>query len=294
MEIDQKSIIKNWWTSHSQDYREEYKSEYLGADLEELSDDKFIQYIENLDSVFAKKAYFAQGRNKKLFSYLITKESLKNKKVLEIGCGLGSHSQMLAERGSKLTAIDLSDKSIYATNRRLELKGLEADVFQADCENLPFADNSFDYIWSWGVIHHTPDTEKAAKEIMRVLKPRGQLDIMVYNNNSFYKFINVYFRYGIMKLKFFQGYNKQDLKNMFTDGKEIGGAPLSKYYSKSEVEKLFYELNLIRSTAYEQKNFITFWIPRKFKYTAENLIPDSFYNFLFRDFGFLLFNSFIK
>ncbi len=294
MKSEQKKIIKDWWTNHSQDYKEDYKSEYLGINLDDLSDNEFIKYIDDLDLVFARKAYFAQKENKLLFSNLITNQNLNNKKVLEIGCGLGSHSQVLAELGADLISIDLSEKSVQTTIRRLKLKGLKANIFTADCENLPFEDNTFDYIWSWGVIHHTPDTNRAAQEIIRVLKPNGMLDIMVYNNNSIYKLLNVYFRYGILNFKFFQGYSKQDLKNMYTDGKEIGGAPLSKYYSKNDLIKLFGGLKFLKSKAFEQKNFFTFWIPKSFKYAFEKKIPDFFYSFLFKKFGFLLFASFIK
>ena len=292
MSLEKKREIENWWNSHSQDYKDEYKSEYLGVELGNLNDEDFCKYIDDLDAAFARKAYFAQDDNK-LFSKLINKR-LKNKKVLEIGCGLGSHTQVLAEKGSILTSIDLAEKSVRTTQKRLKIKGLKANVIQADCENLPFKDNSFDYIWSWGVIHHTPNTQKAAEEIIRVLKPNGKLDIMVYNNDSFYKFINVYLRYGILKLKFFKGYTKQRLKNVYTDGKELGGAPLSKYYSKKDLIKLFKELKFIKCTSFEQKNFLTFWIPKSYKYKFERMIPDKIYNFLFKDFGFLLFGSFIK
>ena len=265
MTNDQKSLIKNWWHNHSQDYKDEYKDEYKGLDLNALNNDEFIKYIDDIDQAFARKAYFAQNRNKQLFSNLITKSNLKNKKVLEIGCGLGAHSQILAEKGAQLTAIDLAEKSIDTTKRRLKMKGLNADIIQADCENLPFEKETFDYIWSWGVIHHTPDTQKAANEIKRVLKPNGSLDIMIYNNDSLYKFLNVYLRYGILKFKFLQGYSKQDLKNMYTDGKEFGGAPLSKYFSKKDLINLFSGLTLNNAISYEQKNFISFWIPKRFK-----------------------------
>ena len=294
MIIDQKTLIKKWWNDHSQDYKDDFKKEYQGVDILNLRDEEFLRYLEELDKVFAKKAYFAQKRGDSLFSDLIFNENLKNKNVLEIGCGLGSHSQVLAEKNCNLTAIDLTEKSVEITKRRLVLKGYDANILQADCEDLPFDDGYFDYIWSWGVIHHTPNTKKAAQEITRVLKKNGRLGIMIYNNNSLYKFLNVYFRYGILNLKFFKGYSKQDLKNMYTDGKEIGGAPLSKYYSKKDLLNLFCDLKVINLKCFEQKNFLTFWVPRRFKSKVENIIPDKFYSYIFKNIGFLLFANFVK
>ncbi len=289
-----KSEIKNWWNNHSQDYKNDYKNEYLGIDQSEYNDDQFLEYLDSLDKMFANKAYFAQKPGKTLFSDLITSIDLHDKNVLEIGCGIGSHSQVIAQKGCNLTCIDLAERSIEITKRRFKLKNLNANIIQADCENLPFENNYFDYIWSWGVIHHTPNTDIAAKEIQRVLKPKGRLDIMVYNNNSLYKFLNVYIRYGIFNLKFLKGYTKQDLKNKYTDGKEIGGAPLSKYYSKKELINLFPNLKLASSKCYEQKTFFSFWIPQRYKIRFEKFIPDYLYTYLFKDIGFLLFANFIN
>ena len=109
-----------------------------------------------------------------------------------------------------------------------------------------------------------------------------------------YKYINVYLRYGVFKLKFFQGYTKQKLKNIYIDGKEFGGAPIIKHYSKKDLLKLFKELTLINCNAYEQNNSLTFWIPKNYKYKVEKRIPDKIYTFLFKYFGFLLFSRFVK
>ncbi len=290
----QKEDIKNWWSNHSQDYKYDYKSEYLGIDCNSLNDEEFLSYIKKLDLTFSKKAYFAQKKGQELFSNLISNDNLKNKKVLEIGCGLGSHSEIFARRGAKIFSIDLSKTSVDFTTRRFRIQGLEGDIRQADCENLPFQDNYFDYVWSWGVIHHTTNTELAALEIQRVLKKGGKCDIMIYNNNSLYKYLNVYLRYGLLRLKFFQNMSKQELKNKYTDGKEIGGSPLSKYYSKKQFIKLFPNLKLTNIRCYEQKNFFSFWVPKKYKSKFENFISDSLFTFIFKNIGFLMFANFIK
>ena len=99
-------------------------------------------------------------------------QSFEGKKTLEIGVGLGSDHQKLAENGAVLTGIDITQRAIGHTKRRFELMSLYSDLQIADAENLPFDDNSFDAVYSWGVVHHSPETQKAVNEIFRVLKPR--------------------------------------------------------------------------------------------------------------------------
>jgi ubiquinone/menaquinone biosynthesis C-methylase UbiE len=101
--------------------------------------------------------------------------------VLEIGCGMGLHSELIARAGAKFTAIDISDTSIEATTRRLALRQLSANVTLMDARALDFPDASFDFVWSWGVIHHSAQTARIIKEIHRVLSPGGETRIMVYN-----------------------------------------------------------------------------------------------------------------
>ena len=74
-------------------------------------------------------------------------------------------------------------------------------------------------MWSWGVIHHSPDTKKCSKEIERVLKKEGKLFIMLYNRNSMYNWVNVILRYGILQGKLFK-MSIQELHNRYTDGKK--------------------------------------------------------------------------
>lgn len=94
----------------------------------------------------------------------------KQKKVLEIGVGLGADHQQFAAAGAELTGIDLTERAIEYTQRRLQLFGLHSNLNTGDAENLSFADNSFDLVYSWGVLHHSPDTQKTFTEVFRVLK----------------------------------------------------------------------------------------------------------------------------
>ena len=108
-------------------------------------------------------------------------------KVLEIGVGAGTDFSQWVKAGAQATGIDLTDAGVNHTRRRLALAGYAPstyDVRQGDAENLAFAEASFDLVYSWGVLHHTPDTPRTLAEALRVLKPGGTLKAMVYHTDS--------------------------------------------------------------------------------------------------------------
>jgi ubiquinone/menaquinone biosynthesis C-methylase UbiE len=125
-----------------------------------------------------------------------------NKDVLEIGVGMGSDHQLWAEqKPARLCGIDLTERAIEFTSNRLALyDGLRSELQKGDAENLPFADASFDIVYSWGVLHHTPDTQKAFSEAARVLRPGGVARIMIYHTWSLTGFM-LWLRYGLGRLK---------------------------------------------------------------------------------------------
>lgn len=124
----------------------------------------------------------------------------KGLKVLEIGVGLGADHQRFAEAGAELHGIDLTPRAIEHTTRRLATFGLSSKLNVGDAESLPFADGTFDVVYSWGVLHHSPDTPKAFQEVLRVLKPGGEARIMIYQTWSIVGLM-LWLRYGLMKLK---------------------------------------------------------------------------------------------
>lgn len=157
-------------------------------------------------------------------------ERFRNKKTLEIGVGLGADHQKLAEAGAFLSGIDLTPRAIDHTKRRFELFGLISDLQVSDAENLPFSDGYFDAVYSWGVIHHTPETEMAVSEIFRVLKPGGFAKIMIYHKYSVIGFM-LWCRYGLIKLNPFISLNSLYAKYLESPG--------TKAYSRKEVNRLF-------------------------------------------------------
>jgi len=107
------------------------------------------------------------------------------KRLLDIGCGTGYVAALYARGGAQVTAVDLAEKSVELTRKRLAYLSLKATVQVANAEQLPFPDAAFDVVSSFGVLHHTPDTARALREVHRVLVPGGKALLMFYNRDSF-------------------------------------------------------------------------------------------------------------
>lgn len=107
------------------------------------------------------------------------------KELLDIGCGTGYVAALYAGGGARVTAVDIAERSIELTRKRLAWLNLQAKTQVANAEVLPFADASFDVVTSFGVLHHTPDTARALREVHRVLRPGGLTYLMFYHRNSF-------------------------------------------------------------------------------------------------------------
>jgi ubiquinone/menaquinone biosynthesis C-methylase UbiE/uncharacterized protein YbaR (Trm112 family) len=105
-------------------------------------------------------------------------------RVLEVGIGPGTDLVRFARAGAALTGVDLTESGVRLARRRLELEGFDGTVLQADAEDLPLPSDSFDFVYSWGVIHHTPDPAAAAREIARVTRPGGRVCVMLYHRHS--------------------------------------------------------------------------------------------------------------
>lgn len=178
--------------------------------------------------------YAAQAEARyKLEPYILEFASfpqITGKSILEVGVGLGADHERLAMAGGRMTGIDLTPRAISHTKRRFELRSLSSHLQVADAENLPFEDNSFDGVYSWGVIHHSPNTPVAAAEILRVLKPGGLAKIMIYHKYSFVGYM-LWVRYALLKLKPFT-----TLESIYSQHLE---SPGTKAYSVKQARKLF-------------------------------------------------------
>ena len=122
------------------------------------------------------------------------------KRVLEIGVGMGADYLECLKAGAVATGIDLSAASIDQARLRCELAGYAPDLKVADAENLPFPDNTFDLVYSYGVMHHSADTQRCLNEAWRVLKPGGQARIMLYHHPSLTGLM-LWLRFGLLEGK---------------------------------------------------------------------------------------------
>lgn len=154
------------------------------------------------------------------------------RRVLEIGVGLGADHQRFAQAGAQVTGVDLTPRAINLTRRRLQAFALQSRLLVADAENLPFPSNEFDLVYSWGVIHHSPDTRRAVGEILRVLKPGGVARVMIYSKWSLVGMM-LWVRYALLRLR--------PLTSLRTIYAEFLESPGTKAYTVAEARRLFRE-----------------------------------------------------
>lgn len=117
---------------------------------------------------------------------LIPFNSFSGKRVLEIGFGPGFDTYYFMKAGAEYSGIDITPENVVRTKNHMAAYGFEPDVSEGDAENLGYKDDSFDIVYSNGVLHHTPDMPQAFREAYRVLKPGGAFYVIVYHRNSIY------------------------------------------------------------------------------------------------------------
>ena len=210
--------------------------------LEKNTPQKWYSERENDLLFFNELAY---KRYNVFYKYLKSEaefEYHRNEKVLEIGVGIGTDLISYAKNGAKVSGIDLSQEAINLTTKHFQTLGLKADnLLIADAENLPFEENYFDLVYSFGVLHHTPDTYKAVSEILRVLKPQGKFIVMLYRK-GWKHYLKRLLINGLFKGQLFK-YGYQETINKNTEVK--GNSPLTIIFKKSEIKRMFAVANKV-------------------------------------------------
>jgi len=185
------SANKAWWESTPMryDWREEL-TEIPGSE----------EYFNEIDRRFLTSARKYMPWRAVPFEELIPFDELRDKDVLEIGVGHGTHAQLISPRCKSFTGIDLTSYAAEMTSKRLRLFNIPGKVLQMDAEQMSFPDGSFDFIWSWGVIHHSADTRGVLQEMNRVLRVNGTSTVMVYHR-SWWQYYVVWLLKGVIQEK---------------------------------------------------------------------------------------------
>ncbi|MCI0707113.1 MAG: class I SAM-dependent methyltransferase [Ignavibacteriae bacterium] len=175
---------------------------------------------------------------------LVGFDRFAGKRLLEIGCGLGTDLFQFARGGASVTGTDLTPRSIELAKARFDMAGVPAQMLVADAENLPFENDSFDVVYSFGVLHHTPNTEKAIREAYRVLRPGGTIILMLYHKHSLHVYLGAPLYWLAGKIR--KG-SLSALENYIRiyDGDEN---PLGKAYSRSEARRMMRNFSNVRVT----------------------------------------------
>lgn len=220
MKVEDKQDIQNWWAENPMTYGETHgQTGFTGEGSYEMGTQAFF---DRVDREFY--SWNTPLHDKKPFDKLFPYSDYKGKKVLEIGCGLGTMLSNWAKNGANCTGVDLNPTSITQSKKRFELAGLTGDISLQDANKLPFPDNHFDYVYSWGVLHHSPNMDVSFKELLRVLKPGGGYGIMLYSRESLYQWYITDYIEGFLHNES-QFLNPLQLNSRYGDGHKEEGNP---------------------------------------------------------------------
>jgi glycosyltransferase involved in cell wall biosynthesis/ubiquinone/menaquinone biosynthesis C-methylase UbiE len=157
--------------------------------------------------------------------------------VLEIGGGVGTDLSQFARHGARVTDLDLSAGHLQLAQENFAARGLEGRFVHHDAETLPFDDESFDLVYSNGVLHHTPNTRQVVQEIRRVLRPGGRAIVMMYAENSLHYF-KLAWNLGLEKERFTK-LSMGDIMSRYVEITHNDARPLVKVYTARRLRALF-------------------------------------------------------
>ena len=237
---------------------------------------KVVGTREYFDEVEARK-YFVEPHIPGFAQF----ERWRGKKVLEIGCGLGTDSVNFARAGAQLTAVDLSEQSLALCRQRFAVFGLEGQFYSGNAEELSsfVPVEPYDLIYSFGVIHHTPSPERVFAELRKYCGPQTELRIMLYSKWS-WKVLWILLTYG--KGAFWR---LDELVRTYSEAQT--GCPVTYYYSFQELRRLLkdYDIRELR-----KDHIFPYQIDKYVKYDYERewyfrWMPASLFRWLEQHFG---------
>jgi SAM-dependent methyltransferase len=210
------------------------------------------------------------------------------KRLLEVGCGMGTDLAGFGRGGANVFAVDLTPRHLRIARQRLQQESLPMRLGRADGELLPFRDGAFDVVYSFGVLHHTPGIEQAIAEIYRVLKPGGTFVIGLYHRGSVYWWFYTIFLRGIVKGGLLtKGY--QRLVADIERHDHSDAVPLVRAYGRRQVRHMLKQFGSVSTEVHHLS-------PSDFSYLAPLLraLPAGVRTFLERRFGWYVFGKAVK
>ena len=199
-------------------------------------------------------------------------EKWKDKKVLEIGCGIGTDAVNFAKNGAIYTGIELSSESVEITKKRFDLFDLKGTFYNVDAQNIEDLykiGKDFDLIYTFGVIHHSPDPQKIIDNCLLILKPGGVLKVMVYAENS---------------------WKKMMIDEKLDQYEAQTNCPVAFTYTNEQIYQMF---NNYKNINIDQKHIFPYKIPeyKKYQYKKEEWfenMPDNIFKVLEKKLGWHL------
>jgi len=249
-----------WWEANPMRYD---WNEALGAS-------EFTRaFYDEIDRRFFEDASRYLPARVRPFDQLVPFDRLPEWDVLEIGVGNGSHAQLLAPHCRSYTGIDLTDYAVKSTASRFELLNLPGRILRMDAEQMTLPDASFDFIWTWGVIHHSADTGQVLREMHRVLRPGGTATIMVYHRSWLYTYVYTGLLRGVLQAGLLR-HNLHELLQLNTDG------AIARFYRADEwvalVERCGFAVDQLRIMG--QKSEVVLLPAGSLKNALMRVIPD--------------------
>jgi ubiquinone/menaquinone biosynthesis C-methylase UbiE len=234
-----KSSIKRWWADRPMTYGTRHGDasyQAAGGAVEAVTPGtpEFFAKVDENFYAWTEILHSSDGRFAKIFPY----DRYRGRRVLEIGCGLGTMAMNWARHGALVTAMDLNPVAVTQTALRFRLFGIPGRTTQVDGNALAIRDAAFDYVYSWGVLHHSPDLPRSISELLRVLRPGGEFGVMLYHRHSIRYYYLVRYLEGFLHRES-RYLDPLALASRYTDGIESEGNPHTWPVTRREMERLF-------------------------------------------------------
>lgn len=281
-----KKSIHDWWAANPMTYGKEH-GETTYQDGKEVFEYPLgsREFFEQADRVFLRwneSLHLPTAPFGKIFDY----KAYGERRVMEIGCGMGFMAMNWGLQKARIFATDLNPVAVQQTKQRFNAFGIDGQVLQTDGERLPYSNRSFAFVYSWGVLHHTPGIQQAINEIYRILEPGGTIGLMLYNRGSLkQKYITQYVEgYLHMENEFLDALQ---LNSRYGDGARKEGNPHTWPVTQDEVRQVLmkkFEKTKMRVLGTEVSNVLDLLFPGLGKF----LMPIAMKKALARRWGWSL------